>query len=131
MRRFTLAEAEALIPELERIFAAVAELVAQAEARAAGLRRRRDEGDADPAAAEIERSQLRFLSQRIDERMRQIVDLGALPKGVDPALVDFPARLDGRDVYLCWRLGEKSIAHYHGVDEGFSGRRPLPKRRAA
>jgi len=131
VRRFTLAEAEALIPELERIFAAVAELVAQAEARAAGLRRRRDEGDADPAAAEIERSQLRFLSQRIDERMRQIVDLGALPKGVDPALVDFPARLDGRDVYLCWRLGEKSIAHYHGVDEGFSGRRPLPKRRAA
>lgn len=131
MRMFTHAEAEALIPRLEDIFSAVAELAAQAELKAQGLRRRQESGDEEPAATAIERSQLQFLAQRIDEQMRKIVELGALPKGVEPALVDFPARLDGRDVYLCWRLGEKRITHYHGVDEGFSRRKPLPKRRAA
>ncbi|MBI3564977.1 MAG: DUF2203 domain-containing protein [Elusimicrobia bacterium] len=129
MRYFTVAEAEALIPELERIFEAVAELVAQAEVKARGLKARADAGSADPATDAIERSQLRFLTRGIDDWMRKIVELGALPKGVDPALVDFPARLDGREVYLCWRLGDKRVAHYHGVEEGFSGRKPLPKRK--
>lgn len=133
MRYFTRAEAEALIPELERIFDAVAELAAQAEVKAASLRRRRDGGgeDADEAASAIERSQLQFLTQGINDWMQKIVDLGALPKGVDPALVDFPSRLDGREVYLCWRLGEKALSYYHAVDEGFSNRKLLPKRRAS
>ncbi|MFI5361171.1 MAG: DUF2203 domain-containing protein [Elusimicrobiota bacterium] len=129
MKYFSVAEAEALIPELEKIFEAVAELAAQAEMKSAALRRRQEEGDADPAGAAIERSQLQFLAQGINERLQKIVELGALPKGVEPALVDFPHRLDGRDVYLCWRLGDKRLTHYHGMDEGFSNRRPLPGRR--
>ncbi|MDE2143355.1 MAG: DUF2203 domain-containing protein [Elusimicrobia bacterium] len=131
MKYFTPEEAEALIPEIEKIFEAVAEIAAQAEVKAASLRRRRDAGDEDPAAAAIERSQLQFLSQSVNGWMQKIVDLGALPKGVEPALVDFPSRLDGADVYLCWRLGEKKLAYYHPVDEGFSTRKPLPRRRAA
>jgi hypothetical protein len=131
VKYFTRAEAEALIPELEKIFDAVAEIAAQAKARAEALRRREDAGDADPAAAAIERSQLQFLTHGINEWMRKIVDLGALPKGAAPALVDFPSRLDGAEVYLCWRLGEKKIAYYHSVEEGFSSRKPLPKRRAS
>lgn len=129
MRYFSVAEAEALIPELEKVFEAVAELVAQAEMKARALKKRSDAGGADPATDAIERSQLQFLTKGIDDWMRKIVELGALPKGVDPALVDFPHRLDGREVYLCWRLGDKAITHYHGVEEGFSGRKPLPKRR--
>ncbi len=129
MRYFSIAEAEALIPELEKVFEAVAELAAQAEVKAAGLRRRQERGDDDPAATAIERSQLQFIVHSIDGQMRKIVDLGALPKGVEPALVDFPHRLDGREVYLCWVLGDKAITHYHGVEEGFSGRQPLPRRR--
>ncbi|MDE2509804.1 MAG: DUF2203 domain-containing protein [Elusimicrobia bacterium] len=131
MKYFTPEEAEALIPEIEKIFEAVAEIAAQAEVKAASLRRRRDAGDEDPAAAAIERSQLQFLSQSVNGWMQKIVELGALPKGVEPALVDFPSRLDGADVYLCWRLGEKKLAYYHPVDEGFSNRKPLPRRRAA
>lgn len=130
MKYFSVAEAEALIPELERIFEGVAELAALAEVKSASLRRRQEEeGDGDPAAAAIERSQLQFLAQGINERLQKIVELGALPKGVEPALVDFPHRIEGRDVYLCWRLGDKRLTHYHGVDEGFSNRQPLPRRR--
>jgi len=133
LKYFTVAEAEALIPEIEEIYAVIVELAAQAEMKAAALRRRQDEGDgdSDPAASAIERSQLQFLAQRINETLQKIVELGAFPKGVEPALVDFPHRLEGRDVYLCWRLGDKRLTHYHGVDEGFSGRKPLPRRKPA
>ncbi len=129
MKYFTNDEADALIPELEKIFEAVAELTAAAELKAAGLRRRQDKGDVDQAAAAIERSQLQFLAQGINEWMQKIIELGALPKGVSPALVDFPSRIDGREAYLCWKLGEKKVSHYHPVDEGFSTRKPLPTRR--
>jgi len=129
VKYFTNDEADALIPELEKIFDAVAGLTAQAELKAAGLRKRMDKGDVDQAAAAIERSQLQFLAQGINDWMQKIFELGALPKGVNPALVDFPSRIDGREAYLCWKLGEKKVSHYHLVDEGFSTRKPLPKRR--
>ena len=129
MKYFSIAEAEAMIPELEKIFEAVAELAAQAEVKSASLRRRQEGDDTDPAAAAIERSQLQFLAQGINERLQQIVELGAMPKGIDPVLVDFPHRLEGREVYLCWRLGDESLTHYHGMNEGFSNRQPLPRRR--
>lgn len=125
MKYFTPEEADALIPELEKIFEAVAELAAKAEMKAAALRRR---GDEDPAGAAIERSQLQFLASGINERLQGVVELGAVPKGVEPALVDFPARLEGRDAYLCWKLGEKKIAFWHPVEEGFASRKPLPRR---
>jgi hypothetical protein len=54
-------------------------------------------------------------------------DALAQPKGLDPALVDFPHRLAGADVVLCWKLGEKKITYYHGNEEGFAGRKALPK----
>lgn len=130
MKYFTPEEADALIPELEKIFEAVASLAAQAELKAESLRRRQTGGDGDEAAAAIERSQLQFLASGINDWMQKIVELGALPKGVEPALVDFPARIDGREAYLCWKLGEKRVTHYHPVDEGYSTRKPLPKRRA-
>ena len=131
MKYFTIDEAEALIPQIEKIYEGVIELAAQAEVKASALRRREDEGDADPAASMIERSQLQFLASRINEQLHKIVEMGAIPKGVEPALVDFPHRLDGRDVYLCWRFGDKSLTHYHAVEEGFSGRKPLPPRRSS
>ncbi len=129
MKYFTAEEADALIPELEKIFEAVAELAARAEMKSASLHRRQETKTEDPAASAIERSQLQFLASGINEWMQKIVALGALPKGIDPALVDFPARIEGREVYLCWKLGEKRVTHYHPVDEGFSTRKPLPKRR--
>lgn len=130
MRRFTVAEAEALIPELEATFEAIAEVAARAELKARALRARLDAGGGDPAADAIERSQLQFLAQGLNDRLQGIVKLGALPKGVEPALVDFPALIDGREAYLCWRLGEKRITHWHGADEGFSSRKLLPRRKA-
>ena len=46
-------------------------------------------------------------------------------RDADSGLIDFPSRRDGREVFLCWRLGEDRVGHWHGPDSGFAGRRPL------
>jgi len=129
VKLFTIEEAEALIPELEKIFDAIAELAAQAHAKSQKVSKL--EGSKPDAAAEIAlaRSQTQFLTGQIETKLQGIIDLGAVPKGLDPALVDFPARVEGQEAFLCWKLGEKRISHFHGVDDGFAGRKPLPPRR--
>jgi hypothetical protein len=54
-----------------------------------------------------------------------IQELGAMVKDVGEGLVDFPAKRKGEDILLCWKLGEEEIAHWHGLEEGFAGRKPL------
>jgi len=81
----------------------------------------------------VEPSELQEVQHRLDEEVAEIArcvarihELGALVKDLDDGLVDFPARRGGEDVLLCWRLGEDAIEFWHGLEEGFSGRRPLP-----
>jgi hypothetical protein len=76
---------------------------------------------------------LQEVQQRLDEEVAGIArcvarihELGALVKDLDEGLVDFPAQRAGEDVLLCWRLGEDEIGFWHGLEEGFSGRKPLP-----
>jgi hypothetical protein len=54
-----------------------------------------------------------------------IQELGGLVKDIGEGLVDFLAKREGEDVLLCWRLGEEEITHWHGLEEGFPGRKPL------
>ena len=81
----------------------------------------------------VEPSELQNVQERLDEEVAGIArcvarihELGALVKDLDQGLVDFPAQRGDEDVLLCWRLGEDAIEFWHGLDEGFSGRRPLP-----
>ena len=120
MRYFKKEEAEALIPKLEEIFAQAAAIMARGEDKA-----RKAERLKDAVAQEIARAQLRGLAVEVEGLLGKIADLGAVPKGLSPALVDFPARVEGKEAYLCWKLGEKTITHWHGLEEGFAGRRPL------
>ncbi len=59
------------------------------------------------------------------EVLEQIEQRGCHLKGLDPGLVDFPHLRDGREVYLCWRMGEKQIRYWHEIEDGFEGRQPL------
>jgi hypothetical protein len=54
-----------------------------------------------------------------------IHELGGIVKDLDDGLIDFLAKREEEDVLLCWRLGEEEITHWHGVEEGFAGRKPL------
>ncbi len=62
---------------------------------------------------------------RFQEVLDRIADRGCHLKGLDPGLVDFPHIRDGREVYLCWRMGEKQIRYWHEIEDGFDGRQLL------
>jgi len=53
---------------------------------------------------------------------------GVQVKDLDIGLLDFPCEVDGQTILLCWKLGEKSITHWHGTNEGFAGRKPIDQR---
>ncbi len=65
------------------------------------------------------------LAERLNELLEEIHDLGCELKGIDEGLIDFPAERDGQTIYLCWKLGEERIGHWHELDTGFASRRPL------
>jgi hypothetical protein len=58
--------------------------------------------------------------------VNRIHGLGAIVKDLDEGLVDFPALHAGQEVLLCWKVGEDSVSFWHGLEEGFAGRKPLP-----
>ena len=70
--------------------------------------------------------EVQALAAEIEGYVEELASLGAEAKApLDAGLVDFPGEIDGRPVYLCWRLGEPSIQHWHELDAGFAGRQPL------
>jgi hypothetical protein len=85
-----------------------------------------DGGDLQPsdlreAAAAIQRE-----AAAISDCAEQINAAGAQIKSLEEGLLDFPARRGDEDVLLCWKLGEEEIGYWHGLEEGFAGRKPLP-----
>ncbi len=59
------------------------------------------------------------------ERLRYLQGIGVQLKDVEQGILDFPTRMHGRDVYLCWRLGEDEVAYWHDIESGYAGRKPL------
>ena len=63
--------------------------------------------------------------EQLDALVHSILELGVLIKDINIGLLDFPALREGREVYLCWQLGEGEIAFWHEVDSGYAGRQPI------
>lgn len=125
MRYFTPTEAEALIPEMTKVIMAAQETKFLIEDKINTWRKNKDRiKEADELMV---RGQIDFLAAQLEKKLEEITSLGGVPKDVDQGLVDFAARINGREGYLCWKLGEKKIRHWHGLTEGFPGRKPLPK----
>ena len=129
-RRFTPTEAN---DELREIRPLVEALVAhrreqqrlQADREALARRIAGNGGGIDSGAlAELEEAERRERAAII-RCVNAVHQRGAIVKDVDTGLVDFPARLHGEEVLLCWRLGEEQVAHWHGLEEGFAGRKLL------
>jgi hypothetical protein len=128
-RYFTVEEATSLLPRLTEILLAM-------QARKRELDHlRQDLAEAAAQAASNGHLQERHLAQKrraveqaastLSDMARQIADLGCELKGIDQGLIDFRALREGREVYLCWRLGEECIAFWHDLEAGFAGRQPL------
>src|SRR5262249_24276607 len=74
----------------------------------------------DQAQAELEQD-----LERMQEFERELAELGVELKDHSIGLIDFPARRDGREVYLCWKMGEPAVAYWHELDAGYRGRQKL------
>lgn len=66
--------------------------------------------------------------QRVKDAVAEIDATGVQVKDLDIGLLDFPCRVEGEIILLCWKLGETEIAHWHGTEEGFAGRKPIDDR---
>lgn len=79
--------------------------------------------DRDAILAERERRDASAVA--FEAAIESIHSYGCHVKDLDVGMIDFPTRLHGREVLLCWKLGENGIRWWHGVDEGFRGRKPI------
>jgi hypothetical protein len=130
-RYFTLEEAERLLPAIQGNLREAASLKvkydeAEREMRAAAERIFLLGGVQVDQARMLERRQRRDgLAARLKESVDELHSHGCLVKDLDEGLIDFPTRFRGREVLLCWKLGEARIEYWHGMEEGFRGRKPI------
>ena len=130
-RYFTPAEVEKLIPRLtaimDDVMASQAQL-AEARQRLQGEQERVTMAGGAVIDRELWReskASLARLGTRIQERLEEITGLGGVTKDLGMGLVDFPHLRGGEVVNLCWKYGERSITHWHGLQEGYASRKPL------
>jgi hypothetical protein len=83
-------------------------------------------GDLQPSDLREVAETIQREADAIAECAEQINGAGAQIKSLEEGLLDFPARRGNEDVLLCWKLGEDEIRYWHGLEEGFAGRKPLP-----
>ena len=84
------------------------------------------EYDGSLSAYIIKKQELNKALTELYKAIEDLEDLGVIVKSIDEGLVDFPAKRFDEDVWLCWKVGEEEVRFWHGKDEGFMGRKPLP-----
>lgn len=129
-RTFTIEQANAMLPLVRAITADLTTLardVVDRRQRLASFAKRKPTTASDPYADELASMQQAVAddTQRLQEYIEELRRLGLEPKGALEGLVDFPALIDGKLVYLCWKLGEPEVTHWHDLEAGFAGRQSL------
>ncbi len=130
-RRFTLEEAESLLPEIEVSLRQAISLKAEYELAEGELqsigRRVTMMGGVLIDREEIQRhkQQRDRSAEGLKAAIEQIQEFGCVIKDLDVGLIDFTTLYRGEEVYLCWKLGESGISFWHGTHEGFAGRKPI------
>ena len=128
-KHFSLEEANAMLPLVRAIAQDLSRLsrdVIERRERLSQLRNKRGRGT-DVFSEEVQHieDELEKDGQQLQEYVNELRDLGVEPKNGLEGLIDFPSLMDGRVVYLCWKLGEPEVAHWHEIEAGYRGRQPL------
>ncbi len=127
-RYFTLSEANATLPLVRRIVADILDvypkwrdLVSSFELVAAQARPEWGE-----SAEQVRlRNEIEAAAKDIASYLSELEQIGCVFKGFDQGLVDFYGKLDDRDIFWCWKVGEEKIDHWHEIEAGFAGRQPV------
>lgn len=127
---FTLSQANKTLPLVRRIVADIGaayptwrDLVHKYELIAAQARP--DWGESEEQIRL--RNEIEGVARKINGYMQELDEIGCLFKGFDEGLVDFYGKLQGRDIFWCWKQGEDEIRHWHELDAGYAGRQPIPE----
>ena len=128
VKLFTLEEAERTLPLVRRV---VQDLTAEYPGWRAAVARfelltggaRADWGETGELV--VAREAAAGHAERINRYLQELEAVGCVFKGFDAGLVDFHSLRDDRPIFLCWRLGEDRITHWHEIDSGFAGRQPI------
>ena len=121
-RHFTREEASALLPrikEMLRELRSSKDQLTDTEAHEALSEAAPGNGGGD------EGKQVGVAFLEVRRLLGAIEESGIVLRDIDRGLVDFPAVIDGREVYLCWELGEDDVAYWHDLDSGYRGREPI------
>jgi len=73
------------------------------------------------------RGQIEDVARSINGYLEELEQVGCVFKGFEQGLVDFYGKLDGREVFWCWKVGEDRIDHWHDLESGYAGRQPVPE----
>lgn len=131
-RYFTVEDANRALPLVRQIVGDIVrqwEVVNELEQRLSVVapgRKRGKQRPTDVYDEEVRRSEQALGAERarLNEYIEELKSIGVEMKGMD-GLCDFPSLRDGREVYLCWRLGETEVAYWHELHTGYSGRQPV------
>ncbi|MGB9284606.1 MAG: DUF2203 domain-containing protein, partial [Candidatus Sulfotelmatobacter sp.] len=133
-RTFTLNEAQTLLPVLESLLRTAIsskKLMEEVEGEMQELSHRiflNGGTHVDVVAVARRKAERAKAEQRAKDALAEIDSIGVQVKDLDIGLLDFPCEVEGKIVLLCWKVGEKSITHWHGVDEGFAVRKLIDER---
>jgi hypothetical protein len=127
---FTVEQANAMLPLVRAIVVDLARLsreVVDRRERLAHLLAGRTQHASDPYSEELAQieEELNKDGEQLKGYVEELRQLGVEPKNGVEGLVDFPSIIDGRVVYLCWKLGEPAVQHWHELEAGFQGRQRL------
>lgn len=133
-RQFTIEEANLLISELRTELDELKRMQHEARQKYEEMRDIREVGYR-PDGNLIMLSDYQATKRQFDQIVADANNIltainqrGCRVTDVEAGLIDFPAEVDGTPVYLCWQKDEPEVGYYHGLEEGFAGRRPLPQR---
>jgi hypothetical protein len=133
-RTFTLDEAQSLLSVLEsllRTAITAKNLIEEVEAEQQALTHRiflNGGTHVDVVPVARRKAERAKAEQRAKDALAEIDSIGVQVKDLNIGLLDFPCEVDGQIILLCWKLGEKSITHWHGTQEGFAGRKLINDR---
>jgi hypothetical protein len=130
-RFFTLQQAEKVLPEVASAIQEAIALKADYDAAEDDWRSFSDRVST-LGGVNVDRAQLLELKNRrerallgLQRTVEKVSEFGCVVKDLDIGLIDFPSLFHGVEVCLCWKLGEAGIQFWHGLDEGFRGRKPI------
>jgi hypothetical protein len=124
-RRFSLEEANRSLPLVKRVVGDIVKTHAQAMKLQHELERQT--GNKQQQQCSPAQTQLEACMAKLEDFVDELSEIGCELKDYQTGLIDFVGRHEGRDVYLCWKLGEERITHWHELDSGFAGRQSVSK----